>query len=397
MAAGDAPKTAEQAGEALPRHLLEPLRDALADLGEPQRYRLLAELMTTLATQAGTGDNGRAEADSAHLQQLGDRVRELSETKADLEDQLRGTQADLDHRTKQFEAEQTRAEDLQALADDQRKRLDELQSNFKDTETQLVARNSEVHKLEVDRDELRLQIQRLQMRSEDTSSVDSLAQERNDLVEEVESLKTELDELRMNKDAEIERLKDEARVARQQKSLGSDNILMTMWDRLASARPSLVQGGAQPTVEAGEKLLDVFIEFTRFVHELDQDMRVFLNKYTKHQQAISRQWQVFAARDDFLKIVEQTIQPVGGRNVGVLRLKLKAFRKFLMSAMVGCDSAMESIQSELIAQLKSPDFAGGDNNLKITKYIHNMGPELFMEHMFRLRSEKMAQVFAYGG
>ncbi len=376
--------------------VLEPVRAALAKTGEPERYRLLAVLLNQLADQMARGGNGREEA-AEQIKLLGRKAQDLQRDNADLQDQLRMARADLDRREKQLEDEVARGRELTSANEEQRRRREEIQKEFDEIQAQLVARNHDVHRLESERDDLQLRLQRVELKAGDRSQIDTLEEGKRGLNAQVAELQAEIERLRTERDAELESLRARLREQRAGVSMEADALLMRLWDRLAQAKPvSLAQGGIQPTEPAAENLVDSFIELAQFIHKYDQDMRVFLNRYTRHHQAISRQWQVYAAREDFNQAVQQTIAPQNPKQVGVLRLKLKAFHKFCFSAMVASDAVIESIASELQGHLMGEHGTGADANAKIRDYVRNDCHELFMDHIKRLRSEKMAEVFIRG-
>ncbi len=375
--------------------VLDPVRVVLTKAGESERYRLLASLLTQLADQA-QGANGREDS-GEQVRALGRKIQDLQRDNADLQDQLRMAQADLERRDKQLEAEVTRGRELSAANEEQRHRREESQKELEEVQAQLVARNRDIHRLENERDDLQLRLQRVEMKAGDRTQLDTLEEGKRDLNARVAELQGELQRLRTERDAEVESLRARLREQGAGVSQEADALLMRLWDRLAQAKPdSLAQGGVQPTEPAAENLVDTFIELVQFINKYDQDMRVFLNRYTRHHQAISRQWQVYAAREDFNLAVQQTIAPQNPKQVGVLRLKLKAFHKFCFSAMVASDAVIESIASELQSHLLGEHGTGADANAKIRDYIRNDCHELFMDHIKRLRSEKMAEVFIRG-
>ena len=65
--------------------------------------------------------------------------------------------------------------------------------------------------------------------------------------------------------------------------------------------------------------------------------------------------------------------------------------------MLGCDSAIESVASELHSHLMGEVGAGSDANRKIRDYLRDDGHELFLQHIKELRSQKLAEAFGRGG
>ncbi len=375
--------------------LLAPLRDALSKADEPERYRLLADLIGGLA-ESSRRDNGRAQSDQ--LAAVHKRAQELEKRRADLEDTLRSTQADLQFREKQQEAEKARAEELQAVLGNQRTRMESLEKQNAELEAEVTRLNNDLHRAESDRDTLQLKVQRSEISAGDSSRFDSLEDQKSELRQEIAALKEEMNRFRDDKNREIERLEAELRESKGSASGGADALLLSMWQRLAGINPQLVkEPHVQPTTQAAERLIDAFAEMAAFVHKSDQDMRVFLNKYTKHSETLRAPWSVYADRDDLFQIIQQTIAQTQGKHVGVLKMKLKMCRNWAFSAMVSNDSTMESIASELQAHLLGEFGAGVNPKCTIKEYVKNSGHESFLEHALRLRGHKLEEVYGYGG
>ncbi|MHC4092856.1 MAG: hypothetical protein ACYSVY_21710, partial [Planctomycetota bacterium] len=301
------------------------------------------------------------------------------------------------HRAKQAEAEEARAGELQRGVDEQRERLQSLQKQVADLESQEVSKNGELHRLEVESERLTLALQRSERDGSGQDRVDSLEQKNRELNSELGAVRAELDQLRGDKDAQIERAKEDIQRARVGASGGGDAVLRTLWQRLASAKPPLAPGHLQPNVQAAERMVDAFVELVRFVDDFDKSMRVFLGKYTKHHPSVKVPWDVYAKRDDVRKSAEQTVAPQGGKPVGLLKMRLRVLYSWTQAAMIGCDSAIESIASELQSHLMSSVGAGSDPNRKIKEYLREDGHELFLQHIRELRSQKLAETYGRGG
>lgn len=376
---------------------IEPIRILLSKAPEHQRYRLLAELLKDMADRSASASDGRDAALTEQVRQLSKKVQEVQRENANLQDQVRTLQADLVRRTKQVEAEELRGQELTTSIEEHRRQRDEMQREIDELQTQLTARSQDLYQVESERDDLRLRMQRAEMKAGDRSTLDAVEDKSRDYMRQITELQERMESQRAEKDSVIKELQAQILSRSGDRAVAGEAMLMKLWDRLAQAKPaSMAQGGVQPSFQAAENLVDCFIDLSQFVHKFDQDMRVFLNRYTRHHQAMSRQWQVYAAREDFLQTIQQTVTPQNPKQVGVVRLRLKAFHKFCFAAMVSTDAVIESIASELQAHLLSDVGAGGDANAKIRDYIRNDAHELFMDHMKKLRSEKMAEVFVRG-
>ncbi len=373
--------------------VLQPLRAALAQAPEPERYRLLASLLTELAEQpAGRGDGGNlAQADV-----LSKKLARLSEEKALVDDGLAACRADLEHRSKQIEAERQRAEELDRIVTDQRTRLRTTQGQVAELEEQVVAKNAQLHKLENEAEAFRIKLQRVERAAGDTSRVDTLEESRRGLGVEVEQLRNEFEQLRKDKDVVIEQLKADLVAARSSSSAGAGTVLATLWDRLAQAKPPLAPGGQTPPVQAAERLFDAFIELTRFVQDMDQALAPFLSSFTRHNEAVARPWDVYARSPELQQVIREIIDMERGKPAGVVKMRLLGLKRWTMAAIVAGDSALESIAHELEEQLRGKLGMGSDPNRKVKDYMRDDGHQLFHQHIRELRSQKLADAYAHG-
>jgi hypothetical protein len=107
-------------------------------------------------------------------------------------------------------------------------------------------------------------------------------------------------------------------------------------------------------------------------------------------------WEVYAKSDDLHKTAFQTVAPKG-RPVALLKMRLRVLQQWIEAAMIGCDSAIESIASELQTHLMGPAGTGSDPGRKIKDFIRDDGHYVFLEHMKELRSLKLAETYGRGG
>jgi len=376
---------------------IESMRSVLAEVDEPERYRLLARLFGELADIGVSGGlRGGAEAGEP-LRNLSKKVQSLAEEKANLADVLATTRADLAHRTAQLDAERARADEQQRVIQDQRTRLETLQRERGELDTERVAGNAALHKAETERDRLQLQLQRAEIAGADLSRFDRLEAGRREAASEVERLRAAYEQLRLDKDAETERLKGDLSRSAGAGSQAADVMLTALWQRLASAKPPLVEGHIPPSVQAAERGMDALVELARFADDMDKSMRVFLDRYTKHHPSVKVPWEVYTQREDVWETARQTLAVRGGRPVGLLKMRLRVLYSWCQAAMIGADSAVESIASELQAQLCGPVGTQSDANRRIKDYIRDDGHYLFMERIRELRSLKLAETYGRGG
>ena len=373
--------------------LLQPLRAALGKAPEPERYRLLAALLTDLAEQTAARPGG---ADPAQAEALAKKLARLGEENALIDDTLAATKADLEHRAKQLDAEQQRAKDLERIVNDQRTRMKAAQDQIAELEDQVVAKNAQLHQVESEAETLRIKGQRAELAAGDTSRVDKLAEERRGLEVQVQQLRGELDQLRKDKDAVIEQLKGELTAARSATAGSGATVLASLWDRLAQAKPPLAPGGQTPGVPAAERLFDAFLEMTRFMQDFDQSLNPFLTSFTRHNQAVAKPWDVYARSPALHQVIREVVDIERGKPAGVLKMRLMALKRWAMAAIIGGDSALESIAHELEEHLRGPVGMATDPNRKIRDFMRDDGHQLFHQHIRELRSQKLGEAYAKG-
>lgn len=370
--------------------LLRSVRGALASADDGERYQLLAALFSDLA--AGHPD-GRSHEPTEQVEALSKRLNSLTEEKASLRDECATTKADLDHRNTQLEAEQKRGAEFQTVIEEQRSRLDSLKKQVSDLEAHVVGKNAEIHKAQAEQDQLVLQAQRAELERDDHAKVDRLEESKRHASREAEALRSEIEQLRADKDAKIASLEEELAAARAGGAEEAEIPFDILWARLASAKPALVERHVEPTAQAAERLIDSFIELVRFVDDFDKLIRPFLSKYTKHHQPVKVPWEVYANREDSLKTIQQTLAPVGGKPVGVVKIRLRGLYAWTEAAMIACDAAIESVAAELQEFLHGAQGIGSDPNRTIKDFVRDDGHELFLQHLRELRGMRLADAF----
>ncbi|MCK4340927.1 MAG: hypothetical protein KAY37_04310 [Phycisphaerae bacterium] len=373
--------------------LFEPLRAVLSQAPETERFRLLASFFVDLADRPLAAADG-VEPSQAEL--LAKKLTRVSEEKALLADTLAAAQADLERGTKQLEAEQQRAEELDRINADQRKRLKSAQDQIAELEGQVVAKNGQLHKAESRVEELAIKLQRAELAAGDTTRVDTLEEAKRSLGTEVEQTRGNMEQLRLEKDAVIEQLKADVLTAKSSSSAGAGSALAVLWDRLARSKPPLAPGGLTPPIQAAERLVDTFIELTRFVQDLDQALAPFLGGFAKHNPAVARPWDVYARSPELQRVIKEIIDAEHGKPAGVVKMRLLGLKRWTLAATIAGDSAIESIAHELEEQMRGELGMGSDPNRKIKDYIRDDGQELFHQHIRELRSQKLADAYAHG-
>ena len=373
--------------------LFEPLGAALLKLPEPERYRAIGAFLVELAGRqesAGRGPNG---PDSDGLSK---RLQRLGEEKAQLDDALAAAKADLALRAKQLEAEQQRSQEMERILGEQRTRLQTSQKELGELEAQLVARNKQLHDAENQVEQLSVKLQRVELKAGDSSRVNTLEEDKRGLSVQVEQLRKELDQLRTDKDAVIEKLKTDEGTARASAGSGGDALLLALWDRLAQTKPPLAPGGVHPNERAAERLVDALIELARFVNDFDQVLRPFLSSFIRHSPTLARPWDAYARSPDLHEVIREIIDVEHGKPAGVLKMRLLGLQRWALAAIIGSDTAIESIAHELEQHLRGSVGMQSDPNRKLRDYIRDDGHHLFHEQMRELRNQKLAEAYTHG-
>ena len=373
---------------------VEPISQALLGLGVSERFRLLGTLFERLAVDAARGAAGERDD---QLSAISKRLQSLGEERASLEDMLASAQADLAQRTSLLEAEQTRAAQQDRIIQEQRVRIDDLLNERREMEAKLVERAATIHDVERDHEQLLVRLQRAESRAADQSRVDLAESGRRDVAEELRDMQERFEQLRIDKETDIEALKGELNRARSLASQSADVVLAALWDTLARAKPSLVEGHVAPNAQAAERLAEGYVEVVHFADNFDKSMCVFLDKYTKHSASVKVPWGVYAKSDDVLETARKTLAVKGGRPVALLKMRLRMLSTWAQAAMIGADSAIESIASELEAHLRGEQGTQADPNRKIKDYLREDGHYLFMERVRELRSQRLAETFGRSG
>ncbi|MHC5111671.1 MAG: hypothetical protein ACYTHJ_17540 [Planctomycetota bacterium] len=376
--------------------LLGNLHHALMDVDETERYRLLSSLLAGLAERSGHS-NGRAGATAEQVEELNERIRKLDHERASAVDDLKIIKAELEKSQGRVEDEVNLATQLKASVEEQRHRLDKLQQENEDLKAEVVAKNNALHRAEVEMENTTLRAQRAEHASTDRSVQEKIEQEKNQLIHDLETVRAEMDQLRADKDQQIDKLEESLRSSKSAASEGGDTLLNTLWEPLAKCSPALVEGHVPPTTQSAERLFGGFVELAMFVNKFDQGIRPFLTRYTRHHPTVKVPWEAYAKGDDLLTVMQRTVAPVGGRPVGVLKMRLRLLNQWTDAAMIGCDSAIESIASEMDTFLRGDMGFGENPNKTVKEFLRDDGHELFMQHMREIRSSRLGDAFGRGG
>lgn len=368
------------------------MRAMFAAVEEPERRSLLASLMADLGTDRAAGHDRAATAEQVDV--LAKKLVAVEKQKAELEDAVRVARSDLLRRDKHWEAEQARGEELQKVVESQRTRIDAMQKELSLLETQLVARNNELHQAELKIEELTVTGQRADRSSVDQARLEELERGRVELAQEVERVRAQMDRLRQDKDAEIARLQEEHRGREAKTAEHGEDLMGKVWQRLAAAKPPLVEGHLQPNPQVAERLADSYIALVKLLWEFDKSMRLFLGRCAKDSPSLRVQWEAYDRKDDFHQFARKALAPTGGIPVGSLRSRLGLFYEFVYDATVASDAVLESVESALEDHLKEYCNSAGDPNRKIRDFVKtDEGPGKFAQQLRELRSSKIAEIF----
>jgi len=367
--------------------LLNPLRGMLAGVADPERRALIAALTAEFAPTGGR---------SEPAEMAGKKLQQLEKDKATLEDELSLAKADLVRTQKQLEAEQLRGAELQKETENSRSRGQASDKELAALEAKVIELNSKLHQAEVKNDQLSLTLQRAELHSGDTSKADAMQDKAIALQKELERERSEKEHQRKEKDERIAQVEAQLKTAVAQQGGGEEKTLKALWERLGKSKPSLVDGHLTPNVQSFERLVDAFQEFARFVDDFDKGMGVFLGRYTKYHPSVKVPWEAYTKSDDVTTMVQRMLAPQGGRPVGPMKMRLRLMYSWVHAAMVGCDSAIESLGSELQSHLMGPTGAGSDANRKIRDYVKADGHLLFAQHVAELGSMRLAETYGRG-
>jgi hypothetical protein len=365
----------------------EELTAALGELDQGTRYRLLASVFERLGDTVPSA-NGLPD------QELGIALRRAHETEAELRDRVAELESDVTHRTKQLDAERNRAADLERLLGDQRTRLDAARLAKSDIELKLQVRDRQLQDLQLNKDALAVSVLRAEKKAQDRTVIDTVTKQRNDLAKQVKRLQAEVDKTRKKYQSDTSTLKRAVVGERGARLKEVEALLGKLWERLSQAKPPLAPPNAQPTPRASGRLVDAFIELVMSTHYQDQALRPFIGKFAKQHAGLRSKWDTFTNQESLCQAVRSTVAPQKGRPVGTLKVRMKSMRSWTMAGLLGVDSALESVGSELAAWIRQPNGHPWTEKTKIRDFLKQDGAELFLQHMRGVCSQKVAE--AYG-
>lgn len=369
---------------------LEHVAKSLSAGSEADRHRALRFFVGALGRATGI-DDGRGTGEGVELEALSKRARVLQEEVASLRDHGAALAADLDHRIAQLQAEQKRSTEFEKLAGEQRERLVGSQREITNLEDRLRVRTEELGKTQRENDDLTLKGQRLAMQKDQMGEIERISRELRGKSEENQALRAASEQLRVDKDAEIERLKEKLGIT-VKKAAGESTVnFVEVWGRLASSK--LVEGHLQPTQPCAERMADLLVVLVRIVDEFDKMMRPFLTKYTEKSALLRMPWNNYAKGPSIPETVHEVLAPSGGKPVGVVNARLRFMYKAASAAVVASDATFESIGPELHSFLLGSTGTPLDPTRTVRQFLRADGHELFLQHMRQFRIGKLEPAF----
>jgi len=122
-----------------------------------------------------------------------------------------------------------------------------------------------------------------------------------------------------------------------------------------------------------------------------------LGSFIKHNAALARPWDVYARSPGLQDVVREIIDVEHGKPAGVLKMRLLGLQRWTLAAIIGADTAIESIAHELEQHLRGSEGMASDPNRKIKDYIRDDGHHLFHQQIRELRGQKLAEAYTHGG
>lgn len=371
--------------------LLGSLRSTLKSAPEAQRIRLIAGLLNDWAQElAGSREAGD------QVRSLSKKAQDLEATRADLQDALDATRAELSESKKLLEIEQGKTARLQQTLEKNDARLSALQQEVTTLETKVTQHASDLHQAQREREQFEVKSQRLELASTDRTQFEQLQAENRRLAAELQRVTTENESYRQERQSLSDRLVEREQVGQADVSRGADAMLHKLWETLMTCKPPLVRSGTHMSTEGAEQLVRAFAEMASFTQRHEQSLRALLDKYIRHNSALSRPWRAYvekSEKEDVAETMRQILDPTTGKTADFLRMKLKMTEKWAMAASLSLDAALAHIPTELSAHLMEERYAGTNRNFTVRDYIKDNGPDHFRERLLALQAENLEKAF----
>lgn len=368
---------------------LRPLIHRLAESGENDRYRMLAQILSDLAGRPSAADGKFIEL-TAQIDGFSKKVRRLDEERALLAHEVDGLKADLDQQKKLLETEQARSAELSRINQSLKGRQESVQKERDELEERVVAQNTQLLRAENEAEALKIKLDRASAAAGDMSRVTKLEMEKNQLGQQNAEMESELERFRVEKEAEIARLKAALRSAQEGDGAGAERFLASLWARLQVSKPPFLQPPiAMPTLPAAERLVDAFVELVRFATAMDESTAMFFREYVRRDKELKGIWDDYRVLEGVEATARLVIAPTGGKPANFLRIRLGRLKNLAVSAMFGGDLAMAHLPELLDKALRGPMGMERDKERKINAFLKEGGHEGVGDAARHLLAEKI--------
>ena len=368
---------------------LRPLIHRLVESGENDRYRMLANILSDLAGRPSAAD-GRFIELTSQIDGFNKKVRRLDEERALLTHEVDSLKADLEQQRKLLETEQARAAELARINQSLKSRQESVQKERDELEERVVAQNTQLLRAENETESLKIKLDRAQAAAGDMSRVTKLEADKNLLAQKNAEEEAERERFRVEKEAEIARLKAALRNAQEGDGASSERILAALWARLQTAKPPFLQPPIpMPTLPAAERLVDGFVELVRFAAALDESTTLFFKEYVRRDKELKGIWEDYRVLEGVEATARLVIAPTGGKPANFLRIRLGRLKNLSVSAMFGADLAMAHLPELLDKTLRGPMGTERDKERKIRMFLQEGGHEGVGDAARNLMCEKI--------
>jgi len=375
---------------------LRPLIQRLVESGENDRYRMLAQVLSDLAGRPSAAD-GRFIELTGQVETYSKKVRRLDEERALLTHEVDSLKADLAQQRKLLETEQARSQELSRINQSLKSRQESVQKERDELEERVVAQNTQLLRAESETESLKIKLDRALASAGDMSRVTKLEQEKNQLAQKNVEEEAERERFRVEKEAEIARLKAALRNAQEGDGQNSERLLASLWARLQATKPPFLQPPIpMPTLPAAERLVDAFVELVRFAAALDDSTTMFFKEYVRRDKELKDIWDDYQGLTGVDETARLVIAPTGGKPANFLRIRLGRLKNLSVSAMFGADLALAHLPELISKVLRGPMGTATDKERKIRVFLQEGGHEAVADEARNLMSEKIRESISGG-
>jgi len=375
---------------------LRPLIQRLVESGENDRYRMLSQILTDLAGRPSAAE-GRFVELTAQIESASKKVRRLDEERALLTHEVDSLKADLAQQRKLLETEQARAQELARLNQTLKTRQEAVQKERDELEERVVAQNTQLMRAESETEALKIKLDRASAAAGDMSRVTKLESEKNLLAQKNAEEEAERERFRVEKEAEIARLKAALRNAQEGDGQSAERLLASLWARMQATTPPFLQAPIpMPTLPALERLVDSFVELVRFAAALDDSTTMFFKEFSRRDKELKEFWDDYQGLAGVEETARLVIAPTGGKPANFLRIRLGRLKNLSVSAMFGADLALAHVPELISKVLRGPMGTATDKERKIRVFLQEGGHEAVGDEARNLLSEKIRDSISGG-